>query len=574
MALGPKNIRENQSLKAQGLTYRFPKTIGGADGEIEAEWETHTVQYWSDGDFYGSLLEELPVKGSGIATPLIYRKVGSVYTELQELPLSTIPPVSFYCIDYHGTGFESTGRVYMHEDMNGWTIVVKRYAGLGRVPRRTQKNGFVQNRLTVTGEIIGNETAYAGATIAREQLAIKEVITEDVNRRFTLIEHGITSGKSRIISWCSHYRPAAPKFRDVSFLPRALNAQKWHGGNPNGGPSLFPDNSLISSYNDIAYGAGTWVAVCESSTGGNTAIVYTSPNGMAWTQRNAAAANSWRAVAYGNGWFVAVSSNGTNRVMRSQDGISWVSASAAEANSWNGIATDGAGTWIAVASTGTNRAMVSTDNGATWTASNIGSRTWESIEYGNGVWVAKAPGHLKRSTDNGGSWASEFAGSVSLSLIGRPAYGNEKFVVIGYDSGASSSSVYTSADGISWALVAVASGYGSCVGFGLGLHALVLGVDGFSGGVYTSDDGGASWTPFPGPLNNVGTSGDWGFGPTAHIAFGQSAFMALSRVGVSAWMERNFADDSNLSIYTDINDEAPDVNREVYTYILYKQAGA
>ncbi|TXH18802.1 MAG: hypothetical protein E6R03_01575, partial [Hyphomicrobiaceae bacterium] len=175
---GPKNIRENQSLKAQGLTYRFPKTIGGESGEIETEWETHTVEYHADGDFYGIILEEMAVKGSGIPTPLIYRKVGEAYTELTELPLSTIPPVGFYAIDYHGTGFESTSRVFMHEDMDGWTIVVKRYAGLGRVPLRPRRNVFVQNALRVQGAILGNETAYAGAiNSTREQLAIKEIIT-------------------------------------------------------------------------------------------------------------------------------------------------------------------------------------------------------------------------------------------------------------------------------------------------------------------------------------------------------------------------------------------------------------
>jgi hypothetical protein len=47
----------------------------------------------------------------------------------------------------------------------------------------------------------------------------------------------------------------------------------------------------------------------------------TSPNGITWTPRTAAAANNWQSVAYGTvdgrGVFVAVSTNGTDRVMRS-----------------------------------------------------------------------------------------------------------------------------------------------------------------------------------------------------------------------------------------------------------------
>ena len=42
--------------------------------------------------------------------------------------------------------------------------------------------------------------------------------------------------------------------------------------------------------------------------------------GVTWTARSAAEANSWRGVTYGNGLFVAVSPNGTNRVMTSPDG--------------------------------------------------------------------------------------------------------------------------------------------------------------------------------------------------------------------------------------------------------------
>ena len=35
----------------------------------------------------------------------------------------------------------------------------------------------------------------------------------------------------------------------------------------------------------------------------------TSPDGITWTARSAAEANNWNSVTYGNGLFVAVSSN-------------------------------------------------------------------------------------------------------------------------------------------------------------------------------------------------------------------------------------------------------------------------
>ena len=84
----------------------------------------------------------------------------------------------------------------------------------------------------------------------------------------------------------------------------------------------------------------------------------TSPEGIAWTARAAAEANVWRAVTYGNGLFVAVAFDGTNRVMTSPDGITWTARVAAENNNWYGV-TYGNGLFVAVAYNGTNRVMTS-----------------------------------------------------------------------------------------------------------------------------------------------------------------------------------------------------------------------
>lgn len=49
----------------------------------------------------------------------------------------------------------------------------------------------------------------------------------------------------------------------------------------------------------------------------------TSPDGITWTSRTAAQANSWSSVTYGNGLFVAVSYDGTNRVMTMSPPVNW-----------------------------------------------------------------------------------------------------------------------------------------------------------------------------------------------------------------------------------------------------------
>jgi hypothetical protein len=52
----------------------------------------------------------------------------------------------------------------------------------------------------------------------------------------------------------------------------------------------------------------------------------------------------------------------------------------------------GNGVWVAVSSDGTNRAMRSTDNGSTWTAvgvaGGVAANQWFSVGFGDGRFVA------------------------------------------------------------------------------------------------------------------------------------------------------------------------------------------
>jgi hypothetical protein len=131
----------------------------------------------------------------------------------------------------------------------------------------------------------------------------------------------------------------------------------------------------------VAFGNGLFVAV--SSDGTNR--VMTSPDGITWTSRTSAADNGWYGVTYGNGLFVAVAFSGTgNRVMTSPDGITWTSRTSAADNPWYGI-TYGNGQFVAVSGNGNgNRVMTSAD-GFTWTARSTSVELgWRNITFGNG----------------------------------------------------------------------------------------------------------------------------------------------------------------------------------------------
>ena len=61
-------------------------------------------------------------------------------------------------------------------------------------------------------------------------------------------------------------------------------------------------------------------------------------------------------MTYGDGLFVAVSGDGTERVMTSTDGINWKSVAAAEPNTWQAV-TFGNSKFVAVAPDGANQVM-------------------------------------------------------------------------------------------------------------------------------------------------------------------------------------------------------------------------
>ena len=135
---------------------------------------------------------------------------------------------------------------------------------------------------------------------------------------------------------------------------------------------------------------GSWRSVCWSpeleifvavSLDG-TSRVMTSRDGAIWTARTAAEANAWQSVCWSPELrlFVAVASSGTNRVMTSSDGITWTARMAAEANAWYSVCwSPELGLFVAVAHSGTSRVMTSSD-GITWTARTASSAAaWQSV---------------------------------------------------------------------------------------------------------------------------------------------------------------------------------------------------
>lgn len=131
--------------------------------------------------------------------------------------------------------------------------------------------------------------------------------------------------------------------------------------------------------------------------------------------RTTAEDNSWRGLCWSpelRVW-VAVSTNGTNRVMTSTDGVSWTARSAAADNMWADVCwSPELMLFVAVGYSGTGNRVMTSPDGITWTIrTSAGDKSWTKV-----IWVAAIT----------------------------------KFVAIAYNSG--TDCVMTSPDGITWTL--------------------------------------------------------------------------------------------------------------------------
>jgi hypothetical protein len=96
----------------------------------------------------------------------------------------------------------------------------------------------------------------------------------------------------------------------------------------------------------IVYGGGLWVVVDRGNGAGSSAY-YTSTNGTTWTKRTLPVTADWRAVTYGDGAFVAVSSGSPSTTLTSTDGLSWTQRTLPSTAGWRAVGFGG-GTFVAL----------------------------------------------------------------------------------------------------------------------------------------------------------------------------------------------------------------------------------
>ena len=177
--------------------------------------------------------------------------------------------------------------------------------------------------------------------------------------------------------------------------------------------------SSASSAIDVSYGACT---LYGHTTGGNV--------------------NGWRALAYGNGAFLAMRSDG--RIFRStDDGSTWSQSGVLEGAptgsspltsciNRNGFlaygAPGGVPTWVA-ALKNEKQLFSSTDNGVTWTLRATLDNEVLKLAYGGGIFIVGHSGGGSVVSSNGTSWSDGGALTGGGGSAGGATYGNGSFVV-------------------------------------------------------------------------------------------------------------------------------------------------
>ena len=170
-------------------------------------------------------------------------------------------------------------------------------------------------------------------------------------------------------------------------------------------------------------------------------VVYTSPDGVAWTLQNGGSRVQGFDITWDGSQFLAV---GFTSIFRSPDGATWQEQYLDfPRNGFVSVAASGSRFVI----TGSNGLVLDSPDAATWTSQTTGEfRGLTDIIWNASLFVAVGHDHTIRTSPDGMAWTTQFGIDSTAPLYGI-AWGGGQFVAVGSGS---SDQVITSPDGITW----------------------------------------------------------------------------------------------------------------------------
>lgn len=209
-------------------------------------------------------------------------------------------------------------------------------------------------------------------------------------------------------------------------------------------PDWTPGGGVQGSI--LVYGSGVFKAITgggSASTGGSKST----DDGQTWAAHNMPASAVWKAAAFGNGVFVAIATNASNKAAYSTPSGNWVASTLPASITWQDVAF-GNGVFVAISST---TAAATSPDGVTWTAQTVpNANGYLCVAYGAGLFVALGGiGNRKIATSpDGVTWTDR--GTLSSNGVSRVIYSQSLglFLAVAKDA----TGYYTSSDGIAWTL--------------------------------------------------------------------------------------------------------------------------
>ena len=85
--------------------------------------------------------------------------------------------------------------------------------------------------------------------------------------------------------------------------------------------------STITTWGDIAYGNFYWAALGTTTVDSNSVVAYSNSYGLGWRTSALPSNSTWSKITYGNGTFVAISSDNTRSAYSTNHGLTWTASS-------------------------------------------------------------------------------------------------------------------------------------------------------------------------------------------------------------------------------------------------------
>lgn len=266
-------------------------------------------------------------------------------------------------------------------------------------------------------------------------------------------------------------------------------------------------------------------------------VTYNFP-GFASYFRTMPESATWKAVAWGDSTFVAISA--LTQTARSTNGTSWTSGGSLPgvAINWKGLAAGkiGSTTYFITLAINNSWGAYSTNGGQTWNSVNLTySKTWSDIAFGNGKFIAICNESITIVSTNGTSWGIGTALPAAnnwKSLV----YGNDTWVVIpsGTDQAA-----YSTNNGTTWTATTMPSST-TWISVTYGNGRFVAIAQNSTAAAYSFD--GITWIASTLPYSNK-----W-----VKVSYGQGVFLAIAEdsdniaYSNDGYQWRAFGDDSTL----------------------------